>query len=261
MRSKNVTVIHVVLLMAGFWLCWCASGLAQLPEKFDNLQVLPKDITQRQLIDTMKGFAGALGVRCHYCHVGSEEIPLSQFDFASDEKENKRNARLMLKMTREIYQGFLTKLPEEEHARVEVTCMTCHRGLSRPQSLGDVLAAVVEKNGAEAGLAKYRELRERYYGSHSFDFTEPALLGLADKLKTSGRTDAASAFARLNLELFPRSAMSLVMLGELELAAGQREQALESFRKALEIEPKHPLALRRIKELETPPPAAGSSGG
>ena len=42
---------------------------AQIPDKFENLKVLPKDIPQRELIDVMRGFAGALGFRCHNCHV------------------------------------------------------------------------------------------------------------------------------------------------------------------------------------------------
>lgn len=40
------------------------------PDAFTNLQVLPKDITQSELIDLMAGFTRALGVRCTHCHVG-----------------------------------------------------------------------------------------------------------------------------------------------------------------------------------------------
>ena len=43
--------------------------------KYKNLQVLPKDIGQEQLIPIMKSFAQALGVRCVHCHVGEEGKP------------------------------------------------------------------------------------------------------------------------------------------------------------------------------------------
>lgn len=95
---------------------------------FANLQVLPGDIGQRQLIDTMKGIAEDLGVRCWHCHVGEEGADLSTYDFASDEKPTKRKARVMLKMTREINLRYLPEVDPE----ARVTCGTCHRGQPKP---------------------------------------------------------------------------------------------------------------------------------
>ncbi len=79
---------------------------AQLPDSFENLEVLPKDIGQRELIEVMKGFSGALGVRCQHCHVGEEGKPLSDFDFVSDERPAKDAARVMMRMTEKINSGF-----------------------------------------------------------------------------------------------------------------------------------------------------------
>ena len=56
---------------------------AQIPDKFSNLKVLPKDISKGELIGNMKNAAIGLGVRCTFCHVG-EGDDLSTFDFASD---------------------------------------------------------------------------------------------------------------------------------------------------------------------------------
>jgi hypothetical protein len=47
-----------------------AAALAQVPDKFTNLQVFPKDISSKELISTMRGFCFSLGVRCEYCHAG-----------------------------------------------------------------------------------------------------------------------------------------------------------------------------------------------
>jgi len=40
-----------------------------------NLQVLPKEMTQAQVLQTMQQFAGALGVQCGYCHVQAAAAP------------------------------------------------------------------------------------------------------------------------------------------------------------------------------------------
>ncbi len=73
---------------------------AQIPDQFTNLQVLPKDMKKQQLVDTMRGFATGLGVRCDHCHAGEPTPDLSKMDFASDAKEAKKTARLMLQMVR-----------------------------------------------------------------------------------------------------------------------------------------------------------------
>jgi len=71
---------------------------AQVPEKFSNLQILPKDITREDLVREMRGFAGALGVRCVYCHKGEDNPGLKDVDFASDARGTKKTARAMMRM-------------------------------------------------------------------------------------------------------------------------------------------------------------------
>lgn len=97
-----------------------------------NLQVLPKDIPKRELVQTMRMFTRALGVRCEFCHLG-EGNDLSKFDFASDEKRQKRSTRVMLRMVAEINTNYLAGVPEPRPAGTPaVTCYTCHREQARP---------------------------------------------------------------------------------------------------------------------------------
>lgn len=63
------------------------SSSAQVPTEFKNLRLIPSDIESRELIDVMKNFTMALGVRCEFCYVGEAGASLSTFDFASDAKE------------------------------------------------------------------------------------------------------------------------------------------------------------------------------
>jgi len=80
----------------------------------------------------MKEFTQALGVRCEFCHVG-EGNDLTQFDFASDDKRQKRNARVMLKMMSDINFKYLPDIPEPRPAGTNiVSCYTCHRGEKKP---------------------------------------------------------------------------------------------------------------------------------
>jgi hypothetical protein len=130
---------------------------AQTPAKFTNLQLLPKDISRPELIAVMRDFATALGVRCNHCHVGDDPDTLRGFDFASDSKRTKNLAREMMRMTREINDQLLPKANPPGAPRV--SCMTCHRRLTVPRLLVDVLDEIVESRGVDASLKEYRSLR------------------------------------------------------------------------------------------------------
>jgi hypothetical protein len=71
-------------------------------QKFSNLLVFPADTPSDVLMAAMKNFTRALGVRCPFCHVGEEGMPLEKFDFAADTKPPKGTARAMMRLTAEI---------------------------------------------------------------------------------------------------------------------------------------------------------------
>ena len=103
------------------------------PDKFANLQIFPKDTSPGVVINAMKGFTRALGVRCQFCHVGEEGLPLEKFDFVADTKPEKQTARMMIRMVGEI-NGQITKaMPDAPAEGYQVTCFTCHRGAQHPQ--------------------------------------------------------------------------------------------------------------------------------
>ena len=72
--------VLTILLSAG------SSASAQVPDKFTNLKVLPKEITKHEMEATMRSFAFALGVRCDHCQV-EKKAPERGFDFAADDKD------------------------------------------------------------------------------------------------------------------------------------------------------------------------------
>jgi thioredoxin reductase len=122
------------VVLAGALALAAATGVrAQLPQKYTNLQVLPKDIPASQLVATMKGFAQGLGVRCEHCHVG-EGNDLSKFDFAADTKPTKATARKMIRMASALNAQVTEIVPPAADAAgtARVTCFTCHRGAAKP---------------------------------------------------------------------------------------------------------------------------------
>ncbi len=219
------------------------------PDSLRNLQVLPPTTTPREIVGIMRSFASALGVRCQYCHVGEEGRPLETFDFASDEKRTKRTARLMIQMVHDINQRALREIPERPVPPVAVTCETCHRGIARPTPLGQIIVGALAAGGPDSARSAYRELRERYYGRHAFDFGEPSLVGAALELARSGRLDDALAVLRLNAELFPTSANTMNTIGDVYLARRDTAAAVEAFRTALRRDSTDGVARARLRGL------------
>ena len=222
---------------------------AQIPEKFENLRVLPKDIPRPQLVQVMRGFTTALGVRCSFCHVHrGAESDLSTFDFKSDENQAKRTARLMMMMVHTINDSLLAPLDtiagRHEHAgpghnsqHLTVQCVTCHRGQSRPRSLESIVSAVAIDSGITAAVATYRDLKQRYYGGYSYDFRERPLNNVATELVSQNRHADAITILRLNLETNPDSWSTQVLLGDSFAALGQKDSAIVRYRRSLELQP------------------------
>ncbi len=257
MRTERTsTAVGAISIWTGVatWLLLVAVAQGQLPDKFRNLQVLPKDISKQDLTETMRGFTAALGVRCPFCHVGKEGQPLNTFDFASDDRPTKRTARTMIRMVRQINDEYLAKLPKRTASSLQVRCETCHHGRNRPETLQDVLSAELSRNGLDAAIQKYQALKAQYYGGWAFDFSERSLNGFAQQLAAGGKTTEAIAFLKVNAEAYPKSPVIPFLLGEAYLKAGDRTAAAASYRKALEANPDNPVAKQRLSELEPTPP-------
>jgi len=99
-----------------------AGGAPPAPMK--NLQVLPKDMPQPEVVAIMRVFNAALGVQCGHCHVWTKPGDPSN-DMAADTKIQKTVARVMMQMT-----GESIKKPADQIAKVG--CATCHRGEAIP---------------------------------------------------------------------------------------------------------------------------------
>ena len=223
------------------------------PDSLINVKVIPRNTHVMQVVGMMRNFAGALGVRCHFCHVGQEGMPLGQFDFAKDEKRTKLTARQMMRMVEEINRR-LDTLPEHAQltSHVEVTCNTCHRGVSRPMPLEQLIQETAQTAGIDSATRAYRALRERYYGRAAYDFGEPTLDIAAFRLGRAGKFDAAFAILRLNEEQFPTSSNLATFRGNINLMKGDTAAGVAAFREAVRRDSTNGEAQGRLRQLTRP---------
>jgi len=248
MNAYKIVIASLIIsaALAGF----VAPAFAGFFDNPKNLKILPKDITPEELSATMRGFAINTGSRCSSCHVGEKENDLSTYDFSLDDKEKKRKARVMLQMVMDINQSLASKLDKPADTLVKVDCATCHRGQQKPLMLQNVLATTYQDEGLDKAIENYRELRERYYGGYTYDFSEGSLLTLMENLAKDDQTDAALGFANLNLEFFPESVRTYVEQAKILNTKGDKSGAKESLQKALEIRPDSKWIKRMLSSLE-----------
>ena len=238
MPSPRVFVL--LLLTAG------AQG--QVPAKFTNLQVLPKDISREDLTSIMRGFSFSLGVRCEHCHAGNDDPQLHHMNFASDERAPKKTARLMLRMVEAINRDYIAKLSAGQATKVE--CVTCHHGLSRPRTLQAVLLDEMEKHDVSSSIALYRSLRKESYGTGQYDFSETSLNLLSESLMRTGKPKEAVSIMELNLEVNgPLSTWGTSNLAMAHQANGERAKAEADFMKILEADPQNSWAKEELEKL------------
>ncbi len=94
-----------------------------------NLKVLPKNISQGDIIQLMFRYGQDLNVQCQFCH--AENPQTQQVDFASDDNPMKTTARIMIGMLSDINTKYLAQIGDRRYA-VPLTCGNCHQGQTYP---------------------------------------------------------------------------------------------------------------------------------
>jgi hypothetical protein len=234
------------------------------PVAHQNLQILAKDIPQPELAQVMQGFAQGLGVQCTYCHApapapegggrfggggGRGRGGPAALDFPSDQLPAKKKAREMMLMVRDLNARIPTAVSKSADATARIGCTTCHGGVAIPKSLGDILDQTAAEKGASAAIAQYKELRKQYFGSRAYDFSEGSLVALAQRTTTNAPADAL-AWLQLNLEYFPLSARTFVAMSQVQQRANDKDAAVKSLERALELDPQNAQARRLLDQLK-----------
>jgi len=196
----------------------------------------------------MQAIAQALGVNCSYCHARETDTSLN---FQSEENPKKAVARQMIAMTRDINAKVQAATGKAAAQATKVHCLTCHRGTLIPARLNDIILRTIRDQGVEAAVAQYRELRQKFFARDAYDFSEPDLLNLAQRLAESSRPDDAIALMTMNLEFNPTSARSYIVMSRAYTRKRDYDMAIAQLKKALEIEPGNGIAKGYLSQLES----------
>lgn len=117
---------------------------------------------------------------------------------------------------------------------------------------GVAAAVAVEKaikeSGIEAGMQKYRELKENPPEECYFD--EISFNTLGYKLMNSKKMAEAITIFELNVKTYPNSWNVYDSLAEAYMKKGNNELAIKNYKKSLELNPKNETAQKMIDKLQ-----------
>jgi len=198
----------------------------------------------RPPLPDMQAVAAALGVTCEYCHAGRGAEP----KLTANGKPRLEVGREMIGMTASLNATVQAATGKTAREAAAVTCATCHRGVAIPRPLAEILVVTGVREGADAAVKQYRELRAQHFGRAAYDFGEETLLAVARRL-ANARPEVAIPLADLNMEFFPKSVNTLVQKAIAQTGRDD-EGAVATLKKALEIDPDNGEIKGRLYQIE-----------
>lgn len=121
------------------------------------------------------------------------------------------------------------------------------RGCDIKIPITNKLKPILDEEGIETATQKYRELKSTEEGN--LDFSEHHLNTLGYMYMSEGDLEKAIAVFELNIEAFPHSSNVYDSHGEALLNNNQEEEAIESYRKSVELNPGNVYAIEVLKKL------------
>jgi glyoxylase-like metal-dependent hydrolase (beta-lactamase superfamily II) len=116
-----------------------------------------------------------------------------------------------------------------------------------PQSVCAALTEVMEKDGTEAAVARYRQLKAEEPENWSFAENELNMFGY--QLLARDRIEDAIAIFRLNTEAYPEGFNTYDSLAEAYVLAGRTEAAIANYERSLELNPENANATANLALL------------
>lgn len=115
------------------------------------------------------------------------------------------------------------------------------------KSIGATLWTTIETQDVAAAVRQYREIRTKE--ADAYELAEGELNSLGYKLLRAKKTQAAVEIFKLNAEMFPDSWNAYDSLADGYLANGDKELAIQNYRRSLELNPGNANALEQLKLL------------
>jgi len=118
---------------------------------------------------------------------------------------------------------------------------------SPKKSIVDTLYSVIESDGINNALDLYTELKTQ---NDVFNFRSDQLNGLGYKFITEDKLELAKVIFEINTKDHPNDFNVWDSLGEVYMLLGEKELAIESYKKSLELYSGNSNAKEKIRELK-----------
>jgi hypothetical protein len=204
------------------------------PDSLINTKVIPHNTPVTQVIGTMRNFTSMLGVRCHTCHEGEEgnaagedrlrkRQEADEAGGATDDADGRRRSTT----------GSIPSRNGPDSV-VQVTCRTCHRGVSRPEPLYQVMTEAASAGGADSSIPSLSGAATEVLRRDSMTSASCLSTRRRSDWGQAGKFDDAFALLRLNEGFFPGSSGMAVFQGNIYLMKGDTTSAANAFRAAIQ---------------------------
>jgi tetratricopeptide (TPR) repeat protein len=114
--------------------------------------------------------------------------------------------------------------------------------------IAEVLERTIEEKGVAAAVSQFRQLKGA--SPDDYDFGELQLYTLGQLLVEEKRLADALAIAQLWVEVYPKSLTAYLGLGDAYMSGGQKEQAIATYKKALELDPTNSFVAGKLKQAQ-----------
>ena len=116
------------------------------------------------------------------------------------------------------------------------------------KSIAEPLTYTIMEKGVAAAIEQYHTLKKTQPDAYNFGEYELNMLGY--QLLWRDMNEAAIEMHKLNTQAHPDSANPYDSLGDTYEASGEVDLAIESYQKALEVDPEMPSAIEGLKRLK-----------
>ena len=138
-----------------------------------------------------------------------------------------------------------TRLEEMDRAIRNILYNQPYAAPKKP--ISETLLKIITEKDVQTAIKQYHELKAKQ--ADGYDFREPELNMLGYQLLGMKKTKEAIEIFKLNVEAFPRGANTYDSLAEAYMVNGDKELAIQNYKKSLELNPNNANATEALKKL------------
>ncbi len=113
------------------------------------------------------------------------------------------------------------------------------------KSVADVVLAVIEDKGIDAGILQYNSIK----GSESYSLSEREMNAIGYQLMSSDKLEEANKVFQLITKEFPKSSNAYDSYGESLMKLGKNDLAIKNYRKSVILNPNNQNGIDSLKKL------------